>query len=41
VFTIKAWSLEVEPGFPEDFLDHYRSVSVPIEGRHLNMWVRR
>jgi hypothetical protein len=41
VFTIRAWTLETEPGFPEDFLDHYRSVSVPIEGRHLNMWVRR
>jgi arabinofuranosyltransferase len=41
VFTHKAWTLEVDPEFPPDFSVHYRSVSVPIEGRHLNMWVRR
>jgi len=41
VFTLRAWDLEVEPGFPEDFADRYRSHSVPIEGRYLNMWVRR
>jgi len=41
VFTLRAWDLVVEPGFPEDFAQRYRSASVPIEGRYLNMWVRR
>ena len=41
VFTLRAWSQPVEEGFPADFAARYRSVSVPIEGRYLNMWVRR
>lgn len=41
VFTLRAWEQQVEPGFPSDFAQRYRPVSVPIKGRFLNMWVRR
>ena len=41
VFTLRPWELEVEAGFPDDFLQRYRSVSVPIKGRWLNFWIRR
>ena len=41
VFTLRAWEQSVEEGFPADFAERYRPVSVPIEGRYLNMWVRR
>jgi hypothetical protein len=41
VFTLRAWEQSVEPGFPPDFARRYRPVSVPIEGRYLNMWVLR
>jgi arabinofuranosyltransferase len=41
VFTLKAWPLEVEPNFPADFTDRYQSISVPIEGRFANIWVKR
>ena len=29
----------VEPGFPTDFVDLYRPISIPIEGSWLNIWV--
>ena len=41
VFTLKAWQLEPEPGFPSSFAEDYVSVSVPVDGRWLNCWVRR
>lgn len=41
LFTLRPWPLEVEPGFPEDFEDHYDSITVPLEGRFLNFWVRK
>ena len=30
---------EPEPGFPEDFTDKYKPISIPIEGSWLNIWV--
>lgn len=41
VFTLMPWPLEVEAGFPADFAENYRSISVPVDGRFLNMWVRK
>jgi hypothetical protein len=41
VFTLRAWQLEPEPGFPTDFVDRYESITIPLEGRFLNMWVRK
>lgn len=41
VFTLRAWPLEPEPGFPADFTDRYQSITIPLEGRFLNIWVRR
>ncbi|MED5371412.1 MAG: hypothetical protein VX899_10390 [Myxococcota bacterium] len=41
VFTLRPWELEPEPGFPEDFQARYRPASFEIEGRYLNLWVRR
>ena len=41
VFTLRAWRLKAEPGFPADFTDRYESVTVPLEGRFLNLWVRK
>ena len=41
VFTLQAWELEPEPGFPERFEDDYSSITIPLEGRFLNVWVRR
>ena len=38
---MKAWQLEPEPGFPSDFSERYESVTIPLEGRFLNLWVRR
>jgi hypothetical protein len=40
VFTLKAWPLTPDPGFPADFAERYQSISVPLEGRVLNLWVR-
>lgn len=41
VFTLRPWPLEPEPGFPDDFADRYESITIPLEGRYLNLWVRR
>ncbi len=41
MFVLSPFQLEVEPGFPDDFLDNYQSLSIPIEGRVLNCWVRK
>ena len=41
VFTLRAWQLEVEPGFPGSFAEEYESITIPLEGRFLNVWVRR
>ncbi|HJN76539.1 MAG TPA: hypothetical protein QGF58_21600 [Myxococcota bacterium] len=41
VFALKAWALEPEANFPADFEDRYLAVSVPVDGRWLNCWVRR
>jgi hypothetical protein len=41
VFTLKAWPLEVEPHFPADFSERYLAISIPIEGRFANIWVKR
>jgi hypothetical protein len=41
VFTLRAWELEAEPGFPETFEQDYSSITIPLEGRFLNVWVRR
>ena len=41
VFTLRAWPLEPDPGFPSDFTERYESVTIPLEGRFLNLWVRR
>lgn len=41
VFTLQAWPLSPEPGFPPDFGERYQSISVPLEGRVLNLWVRK
>lgn len=40
VFTLKAWDLEIASSFPEEFVDHYQSRSIQIDGRFLNLWVR-
>ena len=31
----------VEPGFPPDFTEKYRPISIPIEGSWLNIWVHK
>jgi arabinofuranosyltransferase len=41
VFTLKPWKLHPEPGVSKDFSAHYRPVNVKIQGRWLNMWVRK
>lgn len=41
VFTLRPWVLEVEPNFPADFAERYNSVSIAVEGRALNVWVRK
>ena len=41
VFALKPWTLEIEPGFPADFAERYQAVSVPVDGRWLNCWVRK
>jgi hypothetical protein len=44
VFTLQPWNLEELPreaGFPADFTERYKAVSVPVDGRWLNMWVKR
>jgi hypothetical protein len=41
VFTLRGWPLEPEPGFPADFAERYTAVTVPLEGRFLNLWVRK
>ena len=41
VFTLRPWPLEVEPGFPSDFTQRYDSKTIPVEGRYLNVWVRK
>ena len=41
MFTRKPRQPIVEPGFPADFEDRYEPVSVPVEGRFLNFWVRK
>ena len=41
VFALKPWTLEPEPGFPADFTERYRAVSLKVEGRWLNCWVKR
>ena len=41
LFTLRPWRLERETGVSQDFEEHYRVVNVPIEGRWLNMWVRK
>lgn len=41
VFTLRAWPLEVEPDFPDDFERRYQSLSIPLAGRSLNFWARR
>jgi hypothetical protein len=40
-FVRRAWQLEPEAGFPEDFAERYNSVSIPVAGRWLNLWVRK
>jgi len=32
---------KTEPGFPEDFTDKYKPISIPIEGSWLNIWVHK
>ncbi|MGB0640354.1 MAG: hypothetical protein ACPGTU_13515, partial [Myxococcota bacterium] len=41
VFTLKPWKLRPEPGVSQNFSEHYRPVNVKIQGRWLNMWVRK
>ncbi len=41
LFTLRAWPLEPEPGFPSDFTSRYESVTIPLEGRFLNVWMRK
>jgi len=41
VFTLKPWSLEPPPNFPDGFVDAYKSVSIAVEGRWLNIWTRK
>lgn len=44
VFTRQPWNLEELPreaGFPADFTERYKAVNVPVDGRWLNMWVKR
>lgn len=41
LFTLRPWRLHPETGVSRDFEEHYRVVNVPIEGRWLNMWVRK
>ncbi len=39
-FVLQPWTLEPEPGFPADFEAHYRAVSIPVDDRWLNAWIR-
>jgi arabinofuranosyltransferase len=41
VFTLMPHDLVPGPDFPADFTERYRSVSIPVEGRVLNLWVRK
>jgi len=41
LFTLRAWPLEPEPGLPSDFTSRYESVTIPLEGRFLNVWLRK
>lgn len=41
LFTLHPWRLDPESGVSQDFEEHYRVVNIPIEGRWLNMWVRK
>ncbi len=41
MFVLQPFPLEPGPGFPADFLENYQSISIPVEGRVLNCWVRR
>lgn len=41
LFTLRPQPLEPAPNFPADFEERYRQKSIPIEGRWLNLWIRR
>lgn len=41
MFTLKPRQPEPDPGFPADFTDQYEPISIPVEGRFLNVWVRK
>ena len=41
LFTLQPHELEPGPGFPDDFEQRYRAITIPVEGRALNVWVRR
>jgi hypothetical protein len=41
MFVLRAIELQPEPGFPADFEEKYQSISIPVEGRVLNCWVRK
>ncbi len=41
LLTLQPHELEPGPGFPEDFETRYRAVTIPVEGRALNLWVRK
>lgn len=41
LLTLQPHELEPGPGFPEDFEDRYRAITIPVEGRALNLWVRK
>ena len=40
LFTLQPHELEPGPGFPADFERRYNAVTIPVEGRALNLWVR-
>lgn len=40
LFTLQPHELQPGPGFPADFTDRYKPITIPVEGRALNLWVR-
>lgn len=41
LLTLRGRELSPGPGFPDDFLDRYHAVTIPVDGRALNLWVRK
>jgi hypothetical protein len=41
LFTLQPHELSPGPGFPADFEERYRAITIPVEGRALNVWVRK